>query len=890
MAVFNPQWFTNPVASLNTAFGVPTCMLNFTFQVLSLFDSTALSTMYSAAVQGRTAARKAIADFTNDIFGAFGILQYDAGTGKLSLFGAGSKFGFDFSFLDKIAAVAGAIDVVQDLIEQGEDFVDGVNSCLAQFNDWQNATGPQTLAGVGGVGGTDGYADNYATAAVAAARQQTEDATAFIENCNRLILDIGSILDERQRQEEVEDIDTSPIFRLVYGPPISRNGIFVLSENGLYYDSQTRRYEHGGDIPNQEDIGVVLDDTKWNLDHAPNLGGKGQVYTMSDLDKYVGTIFDINLIDNSKVLTDYYQTDHFLQVLVDTKDTKVFDLSSQYNDLIVSGYNPESAMVVNYKQNIYAAIDSYNKKINKRKKQIEVAVKAPDLFGSDTRFDLGTIPVNDFSYLSSINLDVGMERQTNLVFQQGEINDVVLPLRPKFVRSTGVGSQVLLSPLVVPPVGKGGLLIGDDVAGTRAPALSLTDHIESTGLFAVYNFLRPSVVSPGSTEYTSINCASLSTSSSAQLVGNTSQVFVSGLGIPFFQGIVKRGIQNQLFAIKDVGGYGRLPSTPEFQNLLYNPMGCSLDFWVHIPRYGKRTNPAEQGLGFIQPNSNKGSWADYNYYRIILGNENTGGSYGPGVQNLNTQHAESGTETVKGLLIGFSRDPVIVNKAHALPGPNTDPGENYNIDTEDTAGSSCFFIAPTMSVNTTGVEFIPKGDCFTAGYHKMVVADNYSVSGKQFTDVSSSFIHVHIAVDVPEDECRIYLDGYEIATSSVAETFGSEPQQPPRIPTFIKQKDDTTSSFYYSSGTVTQVNSAAFNSGPNNDAYFTPWIVGGGWTDGIDIDHSTSGGGFMGNNHGWTSGLRGQVGSLKFYSRPLTTSEVVKNYTAQKDFFKNIKT
>ena len=193
-----------------------------------------------------------------------------------------------------------------------------------------------------------------------------------------------------------------------------------------------------------------------------------------------------------------------------------------------------------------------------------------------------------------------------------------------------------------------------------------------------------------------------------------------------------------------------------------------------------------------------------------------------------------------------------------------------------------------MSVDTTGVEFIPKGDCFTKGYHKMVVQDNYSVSGKQFTDVSASFIHVHIAVDVPQDECRIYLDGYHMATSAVSETFGCDPQHPPRIPTFIKPKDSATSSFYYSSGTVSQVNTAEFDSGPDNDPYFTPWIVGGGWTDGIDIDYATSGGGFMGNSHGWTSGLRGELGSLKFYSRPLNTNEVVKNYAAQRDFFKNI--
>jgi len=44
-----------------------------------------------------------------------------------------------------------------------------------------------------------------------------------------------------------------------------------------------------------------------------------------------------------------------------------------------------------------------------------------------------------------------------------------------------------------------------------------------------------------------------------------------------------------------------------------------------------------------------------------------------------------------------------------------------------------------------------------------------------------------------------------------------------------------------------------------------------------------------GDRGGIVSGLRGHIGSLKFYSRPLDTGEVKKNYDAQKGFFKNIK-
>jgi len=44
-----------------------------------------------------------------------------------------------------------------------------------------------------------------------------------------------------------------------------------------------------------------------------------------------------------------------------------------------------------------------------------------------------------------------------------------------------------------------------------------------------------------------------------------------------------------------------------------------------------------------------------------------------------------------------------------------------------------------------------------------------------------------------------------------------------------------------------------------------------------------------GERGGVTSGLRGHVGSLKFYSKPLDSTEVKKNYEAQQGFFKNIR-
>ena len=94
---------------------------------------------------------------------------------------------------------------------------------------------------------------------------------------------------------------------------------------------------------------------------------------------------------------------------------------------------------------------------------------------------------------------------------------------------------------------------------------------------------------------------------------------------------------------------------------------------------------------------------------------------------------------------------------------------------------------------------------------------------------------------------------------------------------------------------------------------FTPWILGGGFTDGIEKSsdiHGTYEPGFLGYNTNtiygeppaysqhsplWvtsttkpSSGLDGFLGSFKLYSRALSNSEVRKNFIFQKGFYKNI--
>jgi len=363
------------------------------------------------------------------------------------------------------------------------------------------------------------------------------------------------------------------------------------------------------------------------------------------------------------------------------------------------------------------------------------------------------------------------------------------------------------------------------------------------------------------------------------------------------------------YTLNSSPGSLRLPPIQDLQNLFYGPSGCSIECWVNIPQYGASANIKEvNGSGVPNLYPSQGQWADYNYYKILLANENTGGSLG--VESVSSLVDSRGSNTTRGLLIGFSRESMIYSDEVIIPGPNTDPAKNIYTDTSSTIASSCFFIAPTLSMDASNVEFVPSNaDCTTNGFRKLVVRDSLLVSGyddaidtstpKAFSDVGSAFMHIHMSFDTRNNNCSVYLDGNLMATSSMENVFGSAGGVPPKIPTFITGADYPNASFYYSDATVNQSSdSNIFDNGPRTDQYFTPWIVGGGWTDGLPVTvpatveahPMTLPGGFMGDRHGISSGLNGHVGSLKFYSRALTIKEVRKNYEAQKGFFKNIYT
>jgi hypothetical protein len=176
--------------------------------------------------------------------------------------------------------------------------------------------------------------------------------------------------------------------------------------------------------------------------------------------------------------------------------------------------------------------------------------------------------------------------------------------------------------------------------------------------------------------------------------------------------------------------------------------------------------------------------------------------------------------------------------------------------------------------------------------------------GESLYDAKDGFVHLNVSFDYDNDLINIYLNGSKLVSGlvngiettadgfKISEIFGTKPNKPINLPTF-KFKNENSESFQYST-----LVSKMYGLGPKMDEFFTPWILGGGWTDGIKTGYlrddlgqpipTSYSGGFMGGGCGVYSGFGGHIGSFKIYSNPLTAEEATKNYNAHRLFFTNI--
>ena len=891
------QTGTGAIQALGMSFGMPSCMLNIVQDAMKLLPSSVLSNMQSNVAAGKSKANEVTKEVFKKLMLNTGIIEFDTENGVFKFFSDTSWQGVDnddSQTKDNLSGLLGAFQYAASFgaqIYQNytdiENQIDALQDCLQKWNDlqaYQSGNSADERATL-----PKAEADELFDSMYSGDKARLATTAKFISKCNNKLDEINEIFKERavdpsleprlldsRRLDAALDItdfpryslldsevgrDEQEVFRLTYGPPKSSRGQYVLTSDGLYYDSQS-----GGLDPVFLAIsGIVPIGDQWTYDYDPNLGGKGESVSIQSLNNFKDNIFDPNRIDDSMGLQRYCTEDHFLSVLKQQRNKQTFDMSS---DLVtfIDDHGADSSIVTNQRNLIISEIANHNNKINRRKKQIEVAVKAPQIYGREEapRFAPGKIPINDFSYLADYNLEVDLEKQNALIFRQADVVGIVLPIDAKFSRTIPVPPSLHIGHLTVPTVGKGSIVYtpSSTNAGT---VLSLTDQIVNKDLFAIYNFLETTLELPSSVSFPVTNCATEDQYNNAQIVGSSNRtVFVSGLGIPYLEGIVKNKSSDPV-AASAVGSYAKLPDTKEFQDLTYSPSGFTMECWAHVP------NIMDGGIGWLSATVSS-------LTKVLLASENVGAMSGVSAidhtgaeRDLDYLQNKRGDQFVRGLVCGFTRDRRITGAGVPL---GLSGYSNSNFD-NDPASSLSFFIAPTQARDVSSASWINNDECQDIPtFYKMKV----DLSATAFGNVSSQFVLIDISCDPTTDTIKLFADGSLIATSAISTVFGVRSQATPDLPSFKKDN-----SFQYSSTTVD--GPRVLKQGPLLNTFYTPWIVGGGYTDGM-YKH----GNFLGGDRGGiTSGLRGHIGSLKFYSRALDNAEVLKNYKAQKGFFKNIK-
>jgi hypothetical protein len=392
-------------------------------------------------------------------------------------------------------------------------------------------------------------------------------------------------------------------------------------------------------------------------------------------------------------------------------------------------------------------------------------------------------------------------------------------------------------------LGAGAIITNTSGEGAvSAPGLTVNKSVVTDGLIALYNSLKFELTEV-SGSFGLFNSYRTGVDYNAQIVGDTSSTFPSGVGIAYLEGITRHSSDDPT-SYSSIGSFIRLPDKKEFQDLFYSQKGATIDVWLHMP------NLNEAGGGFDSAEAS-------GLYRILLANENTGITtgfdHGTDIHNMKWVNTN---ETVKGLMIGFTRDRRLTLSLSAS-----------NDSADNPAANSCFFIAPTQAYDNSsiGLLFNSNKPCDDGKvYQGLTIPVSSTNSDVSLSSCGEEFCHLSMVFDSTKKIINVYLDGVLINTSKYIDVFGKD--RISDIPSLIK-----TGTFEYESD------------GPSLDSYFTPWIVGGGYTDGMGT------GNFMGGLFGGIiSGLKGFVGSLKFYSKPLTGAEVLQNYKANKGFFKNI--
>lgn len=895
MALFDTKTFfynagrgENPTTALGAAFGMPYCLISLGEDLLSLLPRSVLDPMRRSTQDGVTAADDAIKSALASIGFLDGIIEYDTETGSFRLVSDSSRNGMDRNDSDDLNSVGGFLGAafqaaafagrLYNNYETAVNQINAISDCIQSYSDYLNYTGG-AKANQRSRLDPDEYEALFKQYDII--KKDIEEATQFRDQAISLLQTIDQILEERDQDPTLEPVflaefssivsganvlieplpmpeKVEEIFRLKFGPPVSKTGKFILSVDGLYYDSQT-----SGIIPALIEIenrkSNLENSVLWKLDFDPSLGGRGKQISLETLKSYIDTILDPSIINESNFIRQYYDVDEFLGELIGQKNRRIFDLSSQIVEL--QEQETSEILISNMRQVMLSEASHHQQKINKRKKQIELAVLMPSIYKNEIVYKPGDeIPVNDFSYLQGINYKLDIEKQKSLVLSQNEVSGVILPVVVKYVQQLDQPEKIILDHLLINNIGIGAIVA--DGSGLMAPELTITDRIEKEGLIALYNFLKFDLVDPSSTKFTLNNSSELSHRMDAQLVGEKENIiFEKGVGIARLDGITKHS-QSSTSTPSAVGSYIKLPDEKELQDLLYNKKGATFEAWVHVPGINQKAYYNDGNVSGL--------------YRLLLANENIGFNSTYVSQNDITRiRNDKSSNVAKGLIFGFTVDQRLTSDEEASNSPADNSIEN-----------ACLVLAPTQAFNSSSIGFINKsydlyGRCFglSSLWHGMRFPIFSSVNGASLVKANDEFCQIAFTLDPVQNKVSFYCDGQLLTTSSYFDVFGIDPvKEAVNIPTL-----KFNNSFEYNTTSMANVNVSKLKTGPRLGSYFTPWVIGGGFTDGMQT------GNFMGGQYGGKiSGLRGFVGGIKIYSKPLTQEQVLKNFNSSKNFFKNI--
>jgi len=914
MSARAPNGVRGLATSIGTSFGFPSCLLNLTQDLLNLIPSKILNGVSKDAKNGRDRADDVIKGVISKVRWLNGIIEFDTDEGIFKFISDTSEDGMDRDegeesnnlggFLNGIATAAQFAGRMYQNIQSGINQINNIRECFKSYKDYLDHSGGNGAKKREELFNLD--PEEYkrtVEAAYEVDRQNVDNAIRFIEKADSLIDSIAKTLLDRQLNPSLEPVFTSDyidalsgttlfiampdtyntirsvygrdasgmqagmeseVFRLVYGPPKSKTGQFVFSKDGLYYDSQV-----SGLYPALLELNVrnkqIDPGDRWKFEQDPNLGGRGKGFSTKDLNLYFNTILDPNIIDNSVSLQAYYNKDGYLQDLIGERNKRIYDLSAQITQLEVNS-QPQS-VIYNHKQALISENANHQEKINKRKKQIELAIKIPGIYKNKILYNPGEVPLNDFSYLEGLNISLDIQKQKSIVITQDDVRGSVLPITaPTYVIAPEHSKNTVIDHLILTDIGEGAILReGNTVNSVSAQTYEITDEVVNDSLYAMYNFLETNIETPSSTANLLRNYASETNLGYGQLVANNIQdVFSKGLGIAYLSGITRHSTTDARYP-SALGSYVKLPDEADFNDLLYHKNGATIDFWVHLPKF----NDPDAGFG--------GGTNVSGLYRLILANENVGvtGNLSSST-NDDAKFFNFSDNVVNGFVMGFTRDRRLVSSEAPSNDSSLNPSSNIS-----------FFLAPTQSLSVSSAGFINRNfkdylNCNSGTtYHCMVQNIYDRFNGNAYSACGNTFCHISVTFDPNNDQVRFYLDGVNTTTSSLSNIFGVEPYEMPKIPSFKKGN-----SFEYKSTTVGSLAPNSLKSGPKLNTYFTPWIVGGGYTDGM-----SQYGNFMGGKYGGIiSGLKGYLGSFKLYKKPLSSDEVATNYRAQKEFFKNIDT